>query len=159
MLVSNKNLLILAIADILIVNKGFADKNPDKVAARHRGWPAERETAPVLRDNPEANADVIGKAFMEAQSNPGGIAESESVESAGEPGVFGRAITQGGSFANIYQSAVLAYGTQVVPNPVDSDHFAYAAAARQGAGIRALIRMKWHPSRPSQRGRETAVEK
>jgi NitT/TauT family transport system substrate-binding protein len=36
---------------------------------------------------------------------------------------FSGAIDAGGSFAGIYQSAVLAYGSGLIPNPVDAEHF------------------------------------
>jgi NitT/TauT family transport system substrate-binding protein len=36
---------------------------------------------------------------------------------------FKGGISEGGSFASIYQSAVLAYGSELIPNPVDSDRF------------------------------------
>ena len=42
-----------------------------------------------------------------------------------------RGITQGGSFASIYQSAVLSYGAELVPNPVDSDYFVSADALKK----------------------------
>jgi NitT/TauT family transport system substrate-binding protein len=43
---------------------------------------------------------------------------------------FNGQIDAAGSFAGIYQSSVLAYGNQFVPNPVDSDHFVDLAALK-----------------------------
>jgi NitT/TauT family transport system substrate-binding protein len=119
LLVSNKNLLI--IADILIVNRGFAEKNPDKVAGLVDGLLAGNK---AVRENPEANADVIGKAFKWDRAKT--LAELQKVHLSNLPeqlAFFQAGIKQGGSFASIYQSAVLAYGNGLIPNPVDSDHF------------------------------------
>jgi NitT/TauT family transport system substrate-binding protein len=119
LLVSNKNLLI--IADVLIVNKGFADKNPDKVAGLVDGLLAGNK---AVTENPDANADVIGKAFKWNRTQT--LAELQKVHLSNLPenlAFFQAGITQGGSFSSIYQSAVLAYGNDLVPNPVDSDYF------------------------------------
>jgi NitT/TauT family transport system substrate-binding protein len=119
LLVSNKNLLI--IADILIVNRGFAEKNPDKVQALVDGLLAGNKT---VRDNPEANVDMIGKAFKWDRAKT--LAELQKVHLSNLPeqlAFFRAGIKQGGSFASIYQSAVIAYGSELVPNPVDSEHF------------------------------------
>src|SRR5439155_13826156 len=51
-LVTNRNLLI--VADILIVNKGFADAHPEMVAGLVGGL---IEGNPMVRSNPKANLD------------------------------------------------------------------------------------------------------
>ncbi len=124
LLVSNKNLLI--IADILIVNKGFADKNPDKVTALVDGLLIGNKT---VRENPDQYADLIAKSLSEKDSkwdHAKALAELQKVHLSNLPeqlAFFSGGITQGGSFASIYQSSVLAYGNDLIPNPVDSDHF------------------------------------
>src|SRR5687767_10657695 len=57
-LTTSKNLLI--IGDILIVNKGFAQQNPEKVAGLVNGL---LEGNRMVRDNQASHLDVIGKAF------------------------------------------------------------------------------------------------
>jgi NitT/TauT family transport system substrate-binding protein len=57
-LATNRNLLI--VGDILIVNKGFAQQNADKVAGLVHGL---LEGNRMVRDNQSAHLDVIGKAF------------------------------------------------------------------------------------------------
>ncbi len=57
-LVSNKNLLI--VADILTVNKGFADANPKMVKGIVHGL---LEGNRRLRDQPDQNIAVVAKAF------------------------------------------------------------------------------------------------
>jgi len=119
LLVSNKNLLI--IADILIVNRGFADKNPDKVAALVDGLLMGNK---AVRDNPEGNADVIGKALKWDHAKT--LEELKKVHLSNLPeqmAFLSGSITQGGSFASIYQSAILSYGNELIPNAVDSDRF------------------------------------
>jgi len=133
LLVSNKNLLI--IADILIVNRGWAEKNPDQVAALVDGLLMGNK---AVTNEPGANADVIGKAFSWDRAQT--LAELQKVHLANLPeqqAFFAAGITQGGSFASIYQSAILDYGTELIPNAVDSDRFlspdALKAAAASGA--------------------------
>src|SRR5262249_36175498 len=57
-LATSRNLLI--IADILIVNKGFAQQNPAMVAGLVQGL---LEGNRMVRDNPAACYETIGKAF------------------------------------------------------------------------------------------------
>ena len=133
LLVSNKNLLI--IADILIANRGWAEKNPDQVAALVDGLLMGNK---AVRNDPAANADVIGKAFKWDRAQT--LAELQKVHLANLPeqqAFFAAGITQGGSFASIYQSAILDYGTELIPNPVDSDRFVYAAALQAAAASAA----------------------
>jgi NitT/TauT family transport system substrate-binding protein len=124
LLVTNKNLLI--VADILIVNKGFADKNPDKVAALVDGLLMGNN---VVRTQPEQVVDLLSKSLStksEKWDNSRTMAELQKVHLANLPenqAFFSGGITQGGSFASIYQSAVLAYGNDLIPSPVDSDYF------------------------------------
>jgi NitT/TauT family transport system substrate-binding protein len=128
LLVSNKNLLI--VADVLIVNRGFAEKNPDKVYGLVDGLLTGNK---AVRDNPEANADVVGKAFKWNKQKT--LAELQKVHLSNLPenqAFFAGGITQGGSFASIYQSAVLAYGNDLIGNnQVDSDRFLYREALQK----------------------------
>ena len=119
LLISNKNLLI--IADILIVNRGFAEKNPKMVEGLVDGLLNGNK---AVRENPEANADIVGKAFKWDHAKT--LAELQKVHLSNLPeqlAFFNGGITQGGSFASIYQSAIIDYGTDLIANPVDSDHF------------------------------------
>jgi NitT/TauT family transport system substrate-binding protein len=133
LLVSNKNLLI--IADILIANRGWAEKNPDKVAALVDGLLYGNK---AVRNDPAGNADVIGKALKWDRAKT--LAELQKVHLANLPeqqAFFAAGMTQGGSFASIYQSAILDYGTDLIPNAMDSERFvsgdALKAAAASGA--------------------------
>src|SRR5262245_51734301 len=58
LLTTNRNLLI--IADILIVNKGFATSNPDMVAGLVNGLLQGNR---MVRENAEPHLDLIGKSF------------------------------------------------------------------------------------------------
>jgi len=119
-LTTNRNLLI--IADILIVNKGFAQQNPDIVAGLVEGL---LEGNKMVRDNPRAYHELIAKAFNwdkdEVESELGKVHFSNLPESIA---FFTGEIDAAGSFSGIYQSSVYAYGNEFVPNPVDADRFA-----------------------------------
>jgi NitT/TauT family transport system substrate-binding protein len=124
LLVSNKNLLI--VGDILIVNQGFAEKNPKMVEGLVDGllWGNN-----AVRNDPAANADLIGKALKWERAET--LEELKKVHLSNLPeqkGFFSGGINQGGSFASIYQSAVLAYGSELIPNAADSDPFVYKGA-------------------------------
>ena len=118
MLVSNKNLLI--VADILTVNKGFADANPKMVKGIVEGllW-GNRQ----LRDHPDQNLGTVAKAFK--WSDADAKDELAHVHLANLPeniAFFNGTIDAAGSFSGIYQSSVLAYGDRI-KNPVDGDRF------------------------------------
>ena len=118
-LTTSKNLLV--VADILIVNKGFAQQNPDTVAGLVNGI---LEGNRLVRDNASACYDVIGKAFKWDRAKT--QAELAKVHLANLPenlAFFSGAIDAAGSFGGIYQSAIYAYGSQLIKDPVDSDRF------------------------------------
>lgn len=119
-LATSKNLLV--IADIFIVNKGFAQQNPKMVAGLVGGL---LEGNRMVRDNPQTQYDVIGKAFKwdreKTKSELGKVHLSNLPENLA---FFSGAIDAAGSFGGIYQSAVYAYGSQLIKDPSDSDRFA-----------------------------------
>jgi len=119
-LTTSKNLLI--IADILIVNRGFAEQNPKLVAGLVEGL---LEGNRQVRDNPSAWLDVIGKAFKWDRAKT--QAELTKVHFSNLPenlAFFSGAIDAAGSFGGIFQSAVFAYGSALIKDPVDADRFA-----------------------------------
>jgi NitT/TauT family transport system substrate-binding protein len=119
-LATSKNLLI--VGDILIVNKGFAQQNPKMVAGLVEGL---LEGNRQVRDNPTAWLDLIGKAFKwdrnETQAELAKVHLSNLPENLA---FFSGAIDAAGSFGGIYQSAVFAYGSGLIKDPVDADRFA-----------------------------------
>lgn len=119
MLVSNRNLLV--VADILVVNKGFATANPDKVKGLVHGL---LEGNRLLRDNPQAHADVVAKAFGWTREET--LDELSKVHLSNLPenlAFFDGSIASAGSFQGIFQSSVLAYGA-LIKNPADPARFA-----------------------------------
>lgn len=124
LLTTNKNLLI--IADILIVNKGFAEAHPDMVAGLVDGLLTGND---AVSKNPDQFADLLAKSFStkdDKWDHAKALAELQKVHLSNLPenlAFFQGGIASGGSFASIYQSAVIAYGTELIPNPVDSDRF------------------------------------
>jgi len=118
-LTTSKNLLV--IADIFIVNKGFAQQHPDLVAGLVDGL---LEGNRMVRDNPESQYDVIGKAFKwDRQKTKDELAKVHLANLPENLAFFSGAIDAAGSFGGIYQSAIYAYGNSLIKDPADSDHF------------------------------------
>lgn len=119
MLASNRNLLI--IADILVVNQGFAEQQPKMVAGLVHGL---IEGNRRVRENPDAHLDLLAKAFKWDRDKA--KAELEKVHLANLPesqAFFSGAIDAAGSFGGIYQSAVYAYGKELIKDPADPARF------------------------------------
>jgi len=119
MLATNKNLLI--IADVLAVNRGFAQANPQAVKGLVRGV---LEGNRLARSSPERVYPLLKTAFGwdEAQCK----IELARVHFCNLPenlAFFNGTIDSAGSYNGIYQSSVLAYGSQLVPDPVDGERF------------------------------------
>ena len=118
MLVSNRNLLV--VADILTVNKGFAEANPKMVQGIVHGI---LEGNRLLRDQPDQNLGIVAKAFgwSEAETRD----ELSHIHFSNLPenlAFFDGTIDAAGSFSGIYQASVLAYGDRI-RNPVDGERF------------------------------------
>ncbi len=119
MLTSNRNLLI--IADILVVNRGFAEQQPKMLAGLVHGL---IEGNRRVREDPDAHLDLLAKAFKWDRAKA--KAELEKVHLANLPesqAFFSGAIDAAGSFGGIYQSAVYAYGKDLIKDPADAAHF------------------------------------
>ena len=149
-LTTNKNLLI--VSDILVLNKGFAEQNPAIVAGLVRGL---LEGNRMVRDNPEAHLDVIARAFNWSREDA--RSELSKVHLSNLPenkAFFSGAIDAAGSFGGIYQSAVLAYGPELIRDPVDAERFidltALTAAEQSGAFAGQQVAIA--PIRTSARG-------
>jgi NitT/TauT family transport system substrate-binding protein len=131
LLTTNKNLLI--IADVLIVNEGFAKANPKMVAGLVEGL---LEGNQMVRDNPAPHLDTIAKVFNTIKdpvkdkddlwTQGKAKAELAKVHLSNLPenlAFFSGAIDAAGSFGGIYQSAVYAYGKDLIPDPPDAEKF------------------------------------
>jgi len=118
-LTTSLNLLI--VADILVVNKGFAQQSPDKVAGLVNGL---LEGNRLVRDNPAACYDVIGKAFKwDREQTKAELAKVHPSNLPENLAFFSGAIDAAGSFGGIYQAAVYSYGNQLVKDPIDAERF------------------------------------
>ena len=119
LLASNKNLLV--IADILVVNEGFAKAQPEIVKGLVHGL---LEGNRLVRDQQASQIPVVAKAFGWTADEA--KAELTKVHLANLPenlAFFSGAIDAAGSFGGIYQSAVLAYGSDLVKDPPDPSRF------------------------------------
>jgi NitT/TauT family transport system substrate-binding protein len=133
LLTSNKNLLI--IADILVVNQGFAEAHPNIVEGLVRGT---LEGNRLVRDNGSAQLDVIAKAFKWTPDQARGELAKVHLSNLPENlAFFNGSIDAAGSFGGIFQSAIYAYGRELVPEPADPARFvdlaALQAAEKSGA--------------------------
>jgi NitT/TauT family transport system substrate-binding protein len=123
-LTTNRNLLI--IADILIVHRGFAQEQPKIVQGLVQGL---LEGNRMVRDRPDQYVDTVGRAFKWDRDKT--KRELANVHLSNLPenlAFFSGAIDAAGSFNGIYQSAVLAYGTDVIKDPPDASRFADTSA-------------------------------
>lgn len=119
-LTTNRNLLI--IADVLIVHRGFAQEHPKIVQGLVQGLLQGNR---MVREQPDQHLDVVGRAFKWSREDT--KAELANVHLANLPenlAFFSGAIDAAGSFGGIYQSAVLAYGSDVIKDPPDASRFA-----------------------------------
>ncbi len=118
-LTTNRNLLI--IADVLVVNQGFADAHPRLVEGLVHG---ALEGNRMVRDTPASQVDVIAKAFKwtpeQARSELAKVHLSNLPENLA---FFNGSIDAAGSFGGIFQSAVYAYGKELIPDPADPSRF------------------------------------
>jgi NitT/TauT family transport system substrate-binding protein len=118
-LTTNRNLLI--IADVLILHRGFAEQHPKVVEGLVQGL---LEGNRMVRDRPDSQLDVIARAFKWSRDDA--KAELANVHLSNLPenrAFFSGAIDAAGSFGGIYQSAVLAYGSDLIKDPPDASHF------------------------------------
>jgi NitT/TauT family transport system substrate-binding protein len=118
-LTTNRNLLI--VADVLIVHRGFAEQNPKVVEGLVQGL---LEGNRMVRDRQDQYLDVVGRAFKWSRDDT--KAELANVHLSNLPenrAFFSGAIDAAGSFGGIYQSAVLAYGSDLIKDPPDASYF------------------------------------
>jgi NitT/TauT family transport system substrate-binding protein len=135
MLTTNKNLLI--VADILIVNEGFAKANPRMAAGLVDGL---LEGNRLVRENADPYLDLLVKAFntgkdpvkdkddlWDRASTKEELAKVHLSNLPENLAFFSGAIDAAGSFGGIYQSAAYAYGKELIPDPPDAERFVDAS--------------------------------
>ncbi len=109
-LVTNKNLLI--VADILIVNAGFAKANPKVVGGLTAGL---LEGNAMVRTSPDKHLPLIAKAFKWKPDNA--KTELAKVHLANLPenqAFFAGTLESAGSFEYIYETAGYVYGSSLI---------------------------------------------
>ena len=144
-LTTNRNLLI--IADVLIVHRGFAQEQPKIVEGLVQGL---LEGNRMVRDRPDQYLDVIGRAFKWSRDDTKGELANVHLSNLPENlAFFSGAIDAAGSFEGIYQSAVLAYGSDLIKDPPDASRFARPRGARRRSRRAASSRTRRSRSRRS----------
>ncbi len=123
-LTTNRNLLI--VADILIVHRGFAQEHPKVVLGLVQSL---LEGNRMVRDRPDQYVDTIGRAFKwDRDKTKRELANVHLSNLPENVAFFSGAIDAAGSFNGIYQSAVLAYGADIIKDPPDASRFAELSA-------------------------------
>ena len=118
-LTTNRNLLI--VADVLIVHRTFAEQQPRIVEGLVQGV---LEGNRMVRDRPDSYLDVVGRAFKWSRDDTRDELRKVHLSNLPENlAFFSGRIDEAGSFGGIYQSAVLAYGNELIPNPPSADRF------------------------------------
>jgi NitT/TauT family transport system substrate-binding protein len=113
-LVSNRNLLI--VADLLVVNKGFAAANPGMLKGLVHGL---MEGNRLVREDPAGHAPLIAAALKwEVDETRDELAKVHLSNVPENLAFFKGTIDAAGSFQGIFQSSVLAYGN-LIKNPAD----------------------------------------
>ena len=152
-LTTNRNLLI--VADVFIVHRGFAQEQPKIVEGLVQGL---LEGNRMVRDRPDQALDVVGRAFKWSRDDT--KSELANVHLSNLPenlAFFSGAIDAAGSFGGIYQSAVLAYGSDLIKDPPDPGRFADLAAL-QAAEKSGLFKEQKVAIAPIRSGGATSVE-
>jgi NitT/TauT family transport system substrate-binding protein len=122
-LVSNRNLLV--IADVLTVNKEFAQKNPDIIRGLVHGI---LEGNHLLRDEPDKHLAVVANAFKWSEADARDELSHVHLSNLPENrAFFSGTLDVAGSFGGIFQSSVLAYGG-IIKNPTDPQRFVDTSA-------------------------------
>jgi NitT/TauT family transport system substrate-binding protein len=123
-LTTNRNLLI--IGDVLIVHRGFAQEQPKIVQGLVQGL---LEGNRMVRDHPDQYLDTIGRTFKwDREKTKRELANVHLSNLPENLAFFSGAIDAAGSFGGIYQSAVLAYGSDVIKDPPDPSRFSDTTA-------------------------------
>ncbi len=122
-LIDNRNLLV--VADVMLFHKAFATEQPQIVEKIVEGTLLKNQE---IRANPDAHAAALAKAFAAYEWSEADAKEELShVHLSNLPenlSFFRGSIGEAGSFASVFQSANLAYGSELLPRPVDSSYFA-----------------------------------
>lgn len=125
-LTTNRNLLI--VADVMVVHRGLAQEHPEIVAGLVHGV---LEGNKLVRDQPDNYLDLVGRPFKWSREQT--KSELAQVHLSNLPenlAFFSGEIGEAGSFGGIYQSAIYAYGSDLIKDPIDSDRFVDLAALK-----------------------------
>ena len=114
LLVSNRNLLV--VADVLVVNKGFAKAHADLVQALVSGW---LEGNHKVRAEPDKYLDVVAKAFKwDRDKAKNELAKVHLANLPENLAFYNGTIDSAGSFGYIYETAAYVYGEGLLGKPL-----------------------------------------
>jgi NitT/TauT family transport system substrate-binding protein len=117
-LTTNKNLLI--VADVLIVNKGFARANPQIVTGLVEGL---LEGNAMVRTNPKAHlSTIVGALEWKPEEAESELAKVHLANGPENLAFFDGTIDSAGSWGYIYETAASVYAS-IQPNRVEGERF------------------------------------
>lgn len=131
LLVTNRNVLI--VSDILLLNRGFAQANPSMVSGLVDG--ILQGNSRIRRDPSAADAVLKAAYGWEPAQCREELAKIHFANLPENEAYFSGVIDMAGSFGGIYQSAVVAYGRDLLPDPAGYEKFIELSglkAARDG---------------------------
>lgn len=115
-LVTNRNLLI--VADILMINGGFAKANPKVVAGLVAGL---IEGNSLVRESPEKYSALLGKAFgWKPDEVKDELAKVHLANLPENLAFFAGTLDSAGSYEYIYETAAYVYGSGLIGEPADA---------------------------------------
>ena len=147
-LVSNRNLLV--VADVLVVNRPFAEAHPEMVRGLVHGL---LEGNRRLRENVDQDIGTVATAFGWSEADTRDELSRVHLSNLPENlAFFAGTIDAAGSFGGIFQSSVLAYGS-IIGNPTDPSRFIHTSAldALQADGLYAEQKVAIAPIRTATR--------
>jgi NitT/TauT family transport system substrate-binding protein len=155
-LATNRNLLI--IADLLVVNKGFADANPEIMKGLVAG---ALEGNDMVRTDATPHLATIGKAFgWTADEAKAELAKVHLANLPENTAFFSGQMDSAGSFNFIYETASYVYGKELIGNPVDPERFVATAGlkAADASGAFKAQKASIQPIRAAGVGEKTGNE-
>ncbi len=123
LLATNRNMLI--IADVLLVNAGFAKESPQVVRGLVQGI---LEGVDMINRDPVNTLPIAAKAFNMAPEEFRKVFQEVHLSNHAENlQFFSTEAGQTGSFNDLYYTAVYAYGKEIIPNAIAPEKLANRA--------------------------------
>jgi NitT/TauT family transport system substrate-binding protein len=131
---------LLVVADVLVLNEGFANANPKIVAGLVDGLLVGNN---MVRTEPAKHAALIERAF--GWESGDAISELKKVHLANYPeneAFFNGTIDSAGSFKYLFETATTLYRPQLAAPPISGDTLLYVDALKAAAASNAFANQR-----------------